>query len=279
MTAQPPEQRTPDHVSFGGWIVRGIALAIFLPPRLLWEAVKFVSRTIARSWAYFLDHLLEPTAKLLRDWVFRPGWKFVKNYLWRWLIQHVLWSLVLTPLGALLVQFVLQPFRHVIEQWVWRLLLRPGLILLFRVLEFAITWLIVRPAGFLWRRLLRPGFTWLTAEVLDPAVHALGRGLGFCYRWFLRWPARMCWRWILRPLIYAFVVSVLFGWRIATIVTRILVITPCRRLYRTVLQPLAAATARLWRDHIARPARWTYRTIIQPMSKRASEMWTLVFGR
>src|SRR5689334_7038240 len=99
MTTQAPETATPQRVSIWVWIARALALVIFVPPRLLWEALKAIPRLIAAAFRLFADHLAKPLAILFRDWVFRPLRNFVRDYLWHLLIQQLLFGLVLTPLG------------------------------------------------------------------------------------------------------------------------------------------------------------------------------------
>ncbi|MFE3188260.1 hypothetical protein ACFXHA_04575 [Nocardia sp. NPDC059240] len=309
MTTQAPEQATPQHVSIWGWIARGLVLVVFVPPRLLWEAIKAIPRLIAAAFRLFTEHLAKPLAILFRDWVFRPLRNFVRNYLWHLLIQQLLFGVILTPLGAFLLAYLLRPIQRAIEEWLWRRVLKPGIPWMFRhlvlpvataivrVFVLAWTWLIVWPIATTWRQVIRPGGRWFLVHVVEPidtwvrrwilgpatrAARAIGRTLRttvvFLGTWLIMWPLRQLWRWILRPLLLALAAIVVFGWKVATTVVAVTVVAPCRWLNRTVLQPLFAAIARAWRA-LAAPVRWAYRNVVMPWRSRAAEVWTLVFGR
>ncbi|GAB2529970.1 hypothetical protein [Nocardia heshunensis] len=262
MTTQAPERATPQHVSIWGWIARGLVLVIFVPPRLVWEAMKAIPRLIAAAFRLFTEHLAKPLAILFRDWVFRPLRNFVRNYLWHLLIQQLLFGVILTPLGAFLLAYLLRPIQHAIEDWLWRRVLKPGSRWVFRHLILPIAVGIVRIVTLAWTYVIEP----------------IGIAITFLGRWLIVWPLRQLWRWILRPPLLALVAVVVFGWRVATTVVAVTVVAPCRWIYRTVLQPLFAAIARAWRALIA-PVRWAYRNVVMPWRSRAAEVWTLIFGR
>ncbi|MTE14495.1 hypothetical protein [Nocardia aurantiaca] len=278
MSTRAPEQPTPEQVSIWGWCARTVVLMVFVPPRLAWEVIKRVPRAIAAAITLFNDHLLRPLVTLFRDWVIRPLRDFVRNYLWHLLIQQLLFGMVLTPLGTVLLAYFLRPIQRAIEEWLWRRVLRPSIPWIFRTavkpiadaMGWAVTmtwrWLVAVPISALWQRMLRPGGRWLLVAVIEPLV-----------TWLLVWPAKRLRRWVLRPLAYAVVVTVLFGWRVATTVVRITVVTPCRWLHRTVLQPLLAAVARAWRA-LSGPVRWAYQRVIMPWRARITEVWTALFG-
>ncbi|MGV9833555.1 hypothetical protein ACWDUL_05030 [Nocardia niigatensis] len=278
MSNRAPEAPTPEHVSILGWIARGIVLVVFVPPRLVWEALKRIPGLIAAAFRLFNEHLARPLAILFRDWVFRPLRNFVRNYLWHLLIQQLLFGMVLTPIGAFLLAYFLRPIQHAIEDWLWRRVLKPGIPWIFRtviepiadaigwILAMTWKWLIAVPISALWRRILQPGGHWLLVAVIEPLV-----------TWLFVWPAQQLWRWVLRPLVYAVIVTVVFGWRVATTVVRITVVTPCRWFNRTVLQPLFAAIARAWRALVG-PVRWAYQRVVMPWRARIAEVWTGLFG-
>ncbi|MET7772181.1 hypothetical protein [Nocardia sp. NPDC005366] len=237
-----------DPASLGQWIARAIAVVILIPLRLAWEGVKLIGRVTVAALVYFLEHLLEPVCRLVWHWVIRPAWYFVKNILWDLVINHMLWGMVLTPVLALLLDYILRPLRRAVEEWLWRRVLRPA-------------------AGWLWRRVLRPAIEFLAGVclfLLDRLV----------YR-----PSRALWRWVLHPLWRALRATLLFGWRIATIVVGVLVVIPCAFVYRTVLRPVFAALTAAWHVLVTRPVRWTYRTVIAPMNRWASDIVSTVFGR
>ncbi|MGW4242059.1 hypothetical protein [Nocardia sp. NPDC004722] len=287
MTTQAPEQATPQHVSIGGWIARGLVLVVFVPPRLLWEAIKAIPRLLAAAFRLFDEHLAKPLAILFRDWIFRPLRNFVRNYLWHLLIQQLLFGVILTPLGAFLLAYLLRPIQHAIEDWLWRRVLKPGIRWVFEhlvepvgeairwlvtaavkwLVVMPVRWLIVIPASELWRRVLRPGGRWFLHAVLEPLLYGL-----------IVWPSHQLWRWILRPLLLALAAVVVFGWKLATTVVDVTVVAPCRWLNRAVLQPLFVAIARAWRA-MAAPVARAYRTVIMPWRTRIAEVWTLIFGR
>ncbi|OJF80975.1 hypothetical protein [Nocardia seriolae] len=245
MSTHTPERAAPEHVSIGGWIARTLVLVVFVPPRLLWEAIKRIPRLVAAAFGLFDEHLAKPLAILFRDWVFRPLRNFVRRYLWHLLIQQLLFGMVLTPLGAFLLAYVLRPIQRAIEEWVWRRVLKPGIPWIFRnivrpvaraiawTIVTAVEWLIVIPISAAWRRILYPGGRWFALTVLEPLI-----------RWLIVRPLEHLWRWVLRPLVYALLVTIVFGWRVATTVVAVTVVAPCRWLNRTVLQPLFAAIAR-----------------------------------
>jgi hypothetical protein len=119
-------------VSIGEWVARGLAVVLLVPVRLLWEAVKLCGRAVVAAGVYVLERLLVPVGRFLWYWVVRPLWLFVRDMVWGWALQHVLWGMVLTPLGALLMDWLLRPLRHAIERWLWQRLLLPGFELLWR---------------------------------------------------------------------------------------------------------------------------------------------------
>ncbi|MET8423169.1 hypothetical protein [Nocardia sp. NPDC004860] len=278
MSYRAPEEPTPEHVSIPGWIARGIVLVLFVPPRLVWEALTRIPRLIAAAFRLFDEHLARPLAILFRDWVFRPLRNFVRNHLWHLLIQQLLFGMVLTPIGAFLLGYVLRPIQRAIEEWLWRRVLKPGIPWIFRTvvrpiaeaigwtLAMAWKWLVAVPISALWRRILRPGGHWLLVTVIEPLV-----------TWLIVWPAQQLWRWVLRPLVYAVIVTAVFGWRVATTVVHITVVTPCRWFNRTVLQPLFAAVARAWHA-LSGPVRQAYQRVVMPWRARITEVWTTLFG-
>ncbi|WP_067821980.1 hypothetical protein [Nocardia inohanensis] len=311
MVTPNPDQVTPERVSIAGWIARAIAMVIFVPPRLVWEGLKLLGRMFRAGLRYFLEELLAPLAKLFWYWVIRPIWAFAKNYLWGLLIQQLLWGMVLTPLGAFLLDFLLRPLKKAVEEWLWRRILLPGLRLLAwslmqigRGLLFLGKWLIVVPLVWLWRDVLRPGLTWTNAYVIHPfdlwvrnrVLAPLGRAVRWSFeqigklldllaavfeflgRWLILWPLRMLWRWLLRPVLLALGAIVVFGWQVATTVVNYLVVIPCRYLYRTVLQPLLALLATIWTACVTRPIRWVHQRIVTPLNKWAAEAIATVFG-
>ncbi|MEV0296828.1 hypothetical protein [Nocardia sp. NPDC050710] len=232
----------------GRWIGRVIAVLVLIPIRLLWEGVTLMGRGIVAALVFFLEHLLEPVCTLLWHWVIRPAWHFVANILWGWLLQHVLWGLVLTPVLAVILDYVLRPVRRAIEEWLWRRVLRPV-------------------AGWLWRRVLYP-----VAKAVALVALVLGE-------WFIVRPLYALWRWGLHPLWRALRTILRFGWKVATLVVAVLVVMPCAFVYRTVLRPIFAAFTVAWRTLVTRPLRWSYRNVITPMNRWAADTINAALGR
>ncbi|WP_330181175.1 hypothetical protein OHB26_33075 [Nocardia sp. NBC_01503] len=242
------EQGPPERVSIAGWIARAIAVVIFIPLRLLWEGCKLLGRGIAAALGYLFDTLIEPIAKLFWYWIIRPAWAFCKDFLWGLLIQQLLWGMILTPIGAFLLDFLLRPIKRAVEEW-------------------------------LWRRILRPGLIWFGEAIIEPIAKAVLYALHFLIRWLILWPLDQLWRWVLRPIRTAIGATLLFGWRVATTIVRVLVVTPCRWLYRIALQPLFAVIATVWRATVVRPVRFVYLRVVTPMNRAAAEVMTALFGR
>lgn len=241
-----PEPRRP--VSIGEWVARAFAVVLLVPVRLVWEGLKLCRRAIVAAGVFFLDKLLVPLSRFVGYWLARPVWLFLKDVVWGWALQHVLWGMVLTPLGALVLDWVLRPLRHVVEQWLWRRMVRPVLVLM-------------------WQWVLRP--VWY-------AVAVTGRWL---WQWCVVWPLRMLQRWVLRPcgILLAAVVS--YGWRGAIAVVRILVVVPCVFVYRHVLRPVLYALAAAGQVVVVRPLAWVHRRVVVPMNRAVAEVVNTVFGR
>ncbi|WP_157555133.1 hypothetical protein [Nocardia crassostreae] len=287
--SQAPDERTPDRVSIVEWLARGIAIAVFIPLRLLWEGLRLVVRVTVRIPGFLADRLLAPIAKFTWVWIARPAWGFVKNYLWGLLLQQLLWGMILTPVGAFLLDFLLRPLQRAIEQWLWRRALLPTLRFLGLALAALVRYVLWPPIEWsgtqlhrLWRHVLRPGLIgggrWINRWLITPAVHALGWILRFIATRLIAWPLRMLWQWLLAPLLILLAAAVYYGWRGATVVVNAVVVTPCRFLYRTVLQPLFAAIATAWQATVVRPGRWVYRRIVAPMNKWVADIMSAVFG-
>ncbi|MEU0541933.1 hypothetical protein ABZ319_18895 [Nocardia sp. NPDC005978] len=260
MSAQTPPQRDSENISIGGWVARAIAVVIFLPLRLLWEGCKLLGRVVLTALQYILDHLLVPIGRFVRRWIVRPAIVFVKDYLWGLLIQQLLWGAILTPLGALLLDFVLRPLKNAVEQWIWRRALRPALV-------------------WLGTRVIAPAARWIDRRILRPVGRAVAAITWFLVKWLIIAPAVAIWRWIVLPIVRVFGAALAFGWRVATIVVGVLVVAPCRFLYRTVLRPLFAAIATAWRATVVRPLGWLYAKVVRPMNKAVGDIMSAVFGR
>ncbi|MFE7798319.1 hypothetical protein [Nocardia sp. NPDC057440] len=243
-----PNTRSSEHVSVGQWIARAIAIAVLIPVRLLWEGVGLLGRLALAVLHFIWTELLDPFCRIAFHWVLRPAWAFVKDFLWGWLLQHVLWGMVLTPLGALLLDFLLRPLRRAVEE-------------------------------FLWRRVLRPGAVWLTREVLLPIASAVFTMLCTVFEYLIVRPLSLLWRWILRPLWRMLRATLRYAWRSATIIVGVLVVIPCRAVYRTILRPVFAAIAVAWQALVVRPVRWVHVNIVTPMNRWATEIVASVFGR
>ncbi|MEU2037461.1 hypothetical protein [Nocardia niwae] len=239
----------PDsQVSIAQWIARGIAVAVLVPIRLLWEGILLLGRAIGAALGYVARYLLVPAAELIRHWVLRPAWIVAKEFLWGWVIQHLLWGLVLTPLLSFLLEYLLRPLRRAVEI-------------------------------FLWRRVIRPLGAWLLRWVVYPVAYAIAWVCLRIVEWLIVWPLSQLWRWVLRPLWSVLRTTARYGWRVATLVVGVLVVLPCRALHRYVLRPVFAALAVVSDALVVRPVRWVHGTIIRPMNRWAAEIVATVFGR
>ncbi|MGW1737907.1 hypothetical protein ACWCPQ_03770 [Nocardia sp. NPDC001965] len=245
-SADSREPRT--RVSIGEWVARGFAVVLLVPVRLLWEAVKVCGRAVAAVYVFVVERLLEPVARFLWYRLVRPLWLFVKDVLWGWALQHVLWGMVLTPLGALLMDVLLRPLRQAIEAWLWRRLFRPLLVALWR---------------------------W----VLRPVLGAIAVTVEWLWRWCVEWPLRRLWQWVLRPCGILLAAIASYGWRGATAVVRILVVVPAVFGYRTVLRPVLRAVGACWDFAVVRPVAFVHRRVLAPMNRIAAELLNSVFGR
>ncbi|WP_280181091.1 hypothetical protein [Nocardia farcinica] len=235
-------------VSPGEWLARMIAVVLLVPVRMLWEGARLCGRAVGAACRYLLDRLIAPVGRVIWYWVVRPLWLFAKDAVWGWALHHVLWGMVLTPLGAFLLDRLLRPLRRAVEEWVWRRVLRPGLVLLWR-------W-VLRPIGY-----------------------AVAVVAGRLWRWCVEWPLRVLWRWVLRPLWVAVAAVAWFGWRAATAIVDVLVVRPCRLLYRVIVGPVLRWVAEMWRFAVVRPVRFVHRRVVAPMNRVAAEVLSAVFGR
>ncbi|MBF6206396.1 hypothetical protein IU483_20200 [Streptomyces gardneri] len=240
---------TPDtHVSIAQWIARGIATVVLVPIRLLWEGIVLLGRVTGAALVFVARRLLVPAAELIWHRVLRPAWILAKDFLWGWVVQHLLWGLILTPLVSILLEYLLRPLRHAVEI-------------------------------FLWRRLIRPAGAWLLRWVVFPIAHAIAWICHRTVKWLIVWPLSQLWRWVLRPLWRVVRASARYGWWVATVIVGVLLVAPCRAVYRYVLGPVFAAVAVVWHAIVVRPLRWVHGAVIRPMNRWAAEIVTAVFGR
>ncbi len=180
------------------WIVgpvRVVALIVVLPFRLAYELLKAIGR--AFGWV----------GDLLYRWLLAPIGRFFAA------IGRAVYRYVLTPIGHVLDLLLLQPFL-----WLMR---GVGL-----VLGWLLTLLIVIPATFLWRYVLRPpwlALVWAGRVVGEAIAWAWGwtaRGLAWTGRVFIVIPARALWRYLLAPtgraiawVLRPFTITVRAAWR------------------------------------------------------------------
>ncbi|UFS98827.1 hypothetical protein [Nocardia huaxiensis] len=308
-TPAQPDDQAREEVSIAGWIARAVAVLIFLPPRLLWEGLKalwravvFTGRMIVTGLRYLRDRLLVPAGKLFWYWVIRPAWFFVKDYLWGLLIQQLLWGMILTPIGAFLLDFLLRPLRRAVEDWLWRKILRPafawfftkalpavadaiwrwllrpiGLAVLWVVgaiawaVKFLITWVLIWPVQTLWRTVIRPASSWIYTVVLAPSG-----------RWFVRW--------IVHPLVRGVQATARAVVAALTFLGIWLVVWPLQQLWRWIVRPLLlllVATAVIgWRGAtyvvrvlVVTPCRYLYRTVLRPTGILLARAWEAMVQR
>lgn len=230
------------------WIARIVALVVLVPVRLLWEGVRLVGRVTAAALGYVFFGVLIPAARFLWYWVIRPVSLFFKNIVWGWLLQQVLLGLVLTPLFVLLLDFVLRPLRRAVEEW-------------------------------LWRRVLLPALEWLWETVLRPTIKVLALVTVWLTYRLIVLPLTALWRWVIQPLWRLLRTVLTYAWEVATVVVGVLVVTPCRALYRHVLRPVLVAFAAVWAAMVVRPLRWVYAHVLSPVNKWAAEILNTVFAR
>jgi len=250
----------PPRVGIGEWVARVVAVVLLVPVRLAWEGLKAGVRAVSATLYLLGRYVLVPTGRYVHRWLLRPLWVFVRDMVWGWAIQHVLWGLVLTPLGTALLTWLLRPLLRLVEDILWHAVLRPALRLLLG-------------------RVLRPAARWTAKQVIEPVAWAIWCTLCWLCRWFVVWPLRMLWRWALRPLWLAIAATVYFGWRVATLLVRVLVVTPCAFLHRHVVRPVLAALGVVWRACVVAPMRWAHRTVLVPMNRFAADILGAVFGR
>ncbi|MBF6353399.1 hypothetical protein IU449_02365 [Nocardia higoensis] len=250
----------PPRVGIGEWVARAIAVVLLVPVRLVWEGVKWCGRAFVAVLVFVLEQVLAPVGRFVHLWVIRPLWFFLKDMVWGWAIQQVLWGMVLTPLGSALLNWLLRPLLRVIEQWLWQSILRPAL-------NALLNYVVV------------PVAKWLGKWVLGPALYAIAVSLRWVWTWCVVRPLALLWRWVLRPLWIALAATLYFGWRGASAIVRVLVVVPCAYLYRHVLRPALAALATVWRTCVVVPVSWVHRTVLMPMNRFAADVLGAVFGR
>lgn len=260
-----PEQQRP--VSIGEWVARAFAVVLLVPVRLVWEGLKLCWRAIVAAGVFIRDRLLLPVSRFVWYWMIRPPWLFLKDVVWGWALRHVLWGMVLTPLGAFVLDWVLRPLRYAVEQWLWRRAVRPVLVLVWRWVLRPVLYAIAATAEWFWRWLLQP--------VLY-AVEVAGRWL---WQWCVVWPLRMVQRWLLRPFGILLAAVATYGWRGATAVVRVLVVVPCVFVYRYALRPVLRALAVAGELVVVRPIAWVHRRVVAPMNRIVADLWKTVFGR
>lgn len=264
-STDPAEPRRP--VSIGEWVARAFAVVLLVPVRLVWEGLKLCGRAIVAAGVFVRDKVLVPVRRFVWYWLVRPLWLFLKDGVWGWVIQHVLWGMVLTPLGAFVLAWVLRPLRYAVEQWLWRGAIRPVLVLVWRWVLRPVLYAIAATGDWLWQWLLRP------------VLHAIAVAGRWLWEWCVLWPLRMVQRWILRPCGILLASLAEYGWRGATAVVRVLVVTPCVFVYRYALRPVLHALAVAGEVVVVRPIAWVHRRVVVPMNRAVADLWNTIFGR
>ncbi|MFG2087437.1 hypothetical protein [Spirillospora sp. NPDC048824] len=151
-------------------------------------------------------------------------------------------------LGWLLGLLLLSPLRALVRGLAWLAgITGQALTLLFKGIGLLIAVLVVIPAVFVWRYLLRPpllGLAWLARGALL-LLGAVGSVLAAGWRAFA---GGVAWSWRL--------IGRCLAW-----LARVLVVLPARAVWRYVLAPIAAGVAGTWRL-AARVLRWLWRTLV-----------------
>lgn len=287
--------------------VRIVVLVLVLPVRMAWDALVVGGR-------FLRDTVLRPVGRallwvawvvLVRSWA--ALWRYVLVPLGRgiaWLGQ----VLVAVPAGWL-YRRVLTPLAHGLARvlraagaglaWVYARVLTPvgrasarllrgaGQVLavlgaaVYSVVARLVRYLVVTPAGLLYRYVLTPlghGIAWFAdgvARLAGVILTAAGAVLYRILRVLLVLPALALWRWVLTPAGRALVVvgrefgaALGHAWRIAGHVSlamgrflgtlfRWIFVEPVRWVYRTVLTPVG----HLLRDAVLLPAAEAARSV------------------
>ena len=163
------------------WPIRVLAVLFVLPFRLLWEALgyvgRFLARYVVRPLAWLWHHAVEvPAAFLWRYLIAIPA-----AFLWRYLIAIpavFLWRYLIAIPGAFLWRYVI-------------------------AIPVAFLWhyLIAIPGAFLWHYLIVVPLRWAW-QVTAPLWRALGRGIAavLLAGWHgAGWVLWQVYRWVLRP--------------------------------------------------------------------------------
>ncbi|TYK50911.1 hypothetical protein [Actinomadura decatromicini] len=292
LSKEPPERASAGPA----WIVvpaRIVALIVVLPLRVVYDLVRLVARGVRTGLlnpvGRLLGAVLRGLGAVLSLLVVRPvRWLAVVVVLgflrWsgrgtgrlaRWIHRVLLvpigtfLALVGRGLGRLAGFLIFRPLR-----WLLAITGR-GLGFLFAGIALVFGVLVVLPASFLWRYVLRPALRGLGAF-----ARALGAGIGWSWRQlgrFLGWlahvlivvPARTVWRYLLSPVLAGArgawrLAARLLGWLWRTFVVvpvRVLVVAPARWVGTAVLRPLGRGVRATWRVTVGDPVRAVRRTM------------------
>lgn len=300
------------------WIVvpaRVVALIVVVPLRLVYDLVVLVARGVRAVW----DRLTRAPGRLARliGRMLGALW----GALYAWLLAPIgrLLAALGRGIGAVLDLLVVRPLRWLavvvvwgflrwfgrgtgrLARWIHRMLIAPVgrfLALIGRgavwLLSVLIGVLVVVPAVFVWRFLLRPpllavawlgrvvwgGLCWLGRGVLS-VLGAVGsllaagwrafaggvawawRLIGRCLAWLglvlFVLPARALWRYLLAPV----VAGVVGTWRLAA------------RLLRWLWRTLVVVPVRVL---VVVPARWVGANVLRPAGRGLREAWRVTVG-
>ncbi|MEV6946085.1 hypothetical protein AB0N07_29670 [Streptomyces sp. NPDC051172] len=250
--------------------VRIVVLVLFVPVRMVWDALvvtgRFLDDTVFRP----VGRALLWVARAVFVWPFVGLWRYVLVPLGRalgrlgnvLLVVPLKWfhRYVLTPLGQALVWLyarVLTPVGH----GVMRVLRGIGAVLallgtgVFTGVAWLVRNLVVVPAVWVYARVLAPvgrAVAWLAGMVAT----GVGIGLYWVGRVLFVLPALALWRWVLVPV-----------GRILAVVGREVgqAIGHAWRVAGRISLAVGRALATLFRWIFVEPVRWVHRTVLTPV--------------
>ncbi|MGW1776618.1 hypothetical protein [Streptomyces sp. NPDC002104] len=258
--------------------VKIVAVLVVLPLRVVWDLLVAFARMLNRSVLGPLGQgvrwLWERAAlPVLRGTGWLLGVLFKLVFLWPW---AGLWRYAVLPVARAAYAYLLKPAGT----GLWRYLLVPlwkyGLLPAGRgialLLAGAVRYLLVRPAGALYRYVLTPvghGLRWL-ARTVAAAAAWLAKAL-FVRPWVALWRhlvrpvAAGLWTYLLAPAgrgVWAYLLVPL--WRL---------LVGAWHLAGRVSRTLGRGLVRLWRWAVVRPAAWLRRHVLTPVANVLRAGW------
>ncbi|MFD6885984.1 hypothetical protein [Streptomyces sp. NPDC059957] len=284
--------------------VKIVAVLVVLPLRVVWDLLVAFARMLNRSvlgplgqgLRWFCERAVLP---VLRGTGWLIGALFKVVFYWPWV---GLWRYVMLPVGQAVYTYLLRPagvglWRYLLVP-VWEYGLRPVGRGVARLLVGAVRYLLVLPAGALYRYVLAPvghGLRWL-ARGFAAGVAWLGKAL-FVWPWVALWRYLVrpvvtgVWRYLLAPVgrgVWAYLLVPLWqllvgAWHLAGRVSRALgrglvwlwrwgVVRPAGWVRRRVVTPVGNVLRAGW-DVGRRAARAVHRQAIAPVGRAVGEVW------